>query len=296
MTEAQALPRDRLTLGAFGVSVLIGGSNFVAVRLSNRELDPLWGAGARFALAAVIFGVILVVLRLEIPRGRDVNGLVTYGLLAFGAAYGLLYWGMQEVPAGVAAVVMASGPLLTLLLATAHGMETVHVRALGGAVVALGGSALMFFQPGESQFGWLSLAAVCLAAVCAAESVVVAKRSASTHPVVMNFVGMGVGSCALLAVSAARGEQWALPQESPTIFAFVYMVAASVVMFVLVLMVVRRWTASASAYIFVLMPLVAVGLGAVLADESITRGTVLGGVVVLVGVYVGALSRNRTAD
>lgn len=124
MTKAPAPTRDRLTLGAFGGSVLVGGSNFVAVRLSNRELDPLWGAGARFALAAGIFGVILVVLRLQIPRGSNVNGLVVYGLLAFGAAYGLLYWGMQEVPAGVAAVVLAAGPLLTLLLARAHGMAS----------------------------------------------------------------------------------------------------------------------------------------------------------------------------
>lgn len=124
----------------------------------------------------------------------------------------------------------------------------------------------------------------------------VAKRRASTHPVVMNFVGMGVGSVALLAVSAVSGERWTPPRERTTILAFVYLVAASVVMFVLVLIVVRRWTASASAYIFVLMPVVAVGLGALLADEPITTSTVVGGVVVLAGVYIGALSRNRTAD
>lgn len=98
----------------------------------------------------------------------------------------------------------------------------------------------------------------------------------------MNFVGMGVGSVALLAVSAVSGERWTLPRERTTILAFVYLVAASVVMFVLVLIVVRRWTASASAYIFVLMP--------------VATSTVVGGVVVLAGVYIGALSRNRTAD
>ena len=31
-----------------GIPVVVGGSNFVAVRFSNRELDPLWGAGLRF--------------------------------------------------------------------------------------------------------------------------------------------------------------------------------------------------------------------------------------------------------
>ncbi len=52
---------DRLALGAFAGAVLSGGSNFVAVRFSNRELDPLWGAGLRFALAAAIFGVLSAV-------------------------------------------------------------------------------------------------------------------------------------------------------------------------------------------------------------------------------------------
>ncbi|MDQ1595041.1 MAG: hypothetical protein QOH40_1597, partial [Arthrobacter pascens] len=34
---------QRLTLAAFSVAVLLGGANFVAVRLSNQELAPFWG-------------------------------------------------------------------------------------------------------------------------------------------------------------------------------------------------------------------------------------------------------------
>ena len=59
------------------------------------------------------------------------------------------------------------------------------------------------------------------------------------------------------------------------------------------LVVVQRWTASATAYVFVLMPVVAVAAGALVADEQITLTTVLGGAVVAAGVYVGALARNR---
>src|SRR5688500_10150630 len=98
---------DRLALGAFAGAVVIGGSNFVAIRFSNRELDPLWGAGLRFALAAVVFGVLFAALRLPFPRGRALALILVYGLLAFAAAYGCLYWAMQEVTAGVAAVVLA---------------------------------------------------------------------------------------------------------------------------------------------------------------------------------------------
>jgi drug/metabolite transporter (DMT)-like permease len=54
---------------------------------------------------------------------------------------------------------------------------------------------------------------------------------------------------------------------------------------------VRRWTASATSYLFVLMPVVAVGMGALLLDEAITAATVVGGAIVCGGVYVGAARR-----
>jgi drug/metabolite transporter (DMT)-like permease len=67
-------------------------------------------------------------------------------------------------------------------------------------------------------------------------------------------------------------------------------VAATVGLFLCVLIVVQRWTASRTAYIFVLMPVVAVALGALVADEPITLTTLLGGAIVGAGVYLGALA------
>ena len=281
---------DRTALAAFAGAVLIGGTNFVGVRLSNRELDPLWGAALRFAVAAAAFGLICLVLRLRLPRGRTLGLVVAYGLLAFGGAYGLLYLAMQDVPAGVAAVVMAVGPLLTLLLAVAHRLEKFSVRAATGALVAVGGSVLAFLRPGQ-PIDWVSLLLLAGAALCAAESVVVSKLCGRQHPVVMNLVGMSVATVALLPISLVAGETWALPEQRTTQLAFVYLVAATVGLFVLVLVVVQRWTASATAYLFVLMPIVAALVGALVIDEPITATLAVGAAVVFLGVYVGALSR-----
>ena len=142
---------DRRALGVFAGAVVIGGSNFVAVRFSNRELDPLWGAFLRFALAAAVFAALAAVLRLPFPRRRVLGPAAVYGVLAFGGTYGCLYWALQDVPAGIGAVVMAVGPLLTLLLAVGHGLERLTVRALAGALVALGGTTLIFFSPAPAS-------------------------------------------------------------------------------------------------------------------------------------------------
>lgn len=283
---------DRLALAAFAAAVAIGGSNFVAIRFSNRELDPLWGAGLRFALAAVVFGGLFAGLRLPLPRGRDLALVAVYGLLSVGAAYGCLYWALRDVPAGIGAVVLAVGPLLTLLLAFAQGLERLSARALVGAVVALAGSVVIFAEPGGEGFGWGSFALLVLAALSASEAVVVSKRvSAAQHPVTINFVGVSVGAAVLLLVAWAGGDRLALPHEGEAQLALAYLVAATVAIFLLVLFVVRRWTASATSYLFVLMPVVAVGVGALLLDEAITAATVVGGAIVCGGVWVGAARR-----
>ena len=72
--------------------------------------------------------------------------------------------------------------------------------------------------------------------------------------------------------------------------AVAYLGAATVALFLFVLVVVQRWTASSTSYVFVLMPVVAVTLGALVADEQITATTILGGAIVFAGVYLGALA------
>jgi drug/metabolite transporter (DMT)-like permease len=287
---AEAAP-DRVALTAFAGAVVIGGTNFVGVRFSNRELDPLWGAGARFALAAAVFGALVALLRLPLPRGRALALVLAYGLVGFGAAYGFMYTALQDVPAGIAAVVLAIGPLLTLLLAVAHRMERLTTRAVAGAIVAFAGSAVMFAQPDSTDFGWVSFALLGLAALCASEAVVVSKLAGPLHPMAMNFVGMTAGAAVLLLSAVVAGESLALPRETDTQVAFVYLVAATVGLFLAVLVVVQRWTASATAYTFVLMPVVAIAVGALVAEEAITVTTVIGGAVVGAGVYVGAARR-----
>jgi drug/metabolite transporter (DMT)-like permease len=67
-----------------------------------------------------------------------------------------------------------------------------------------------------------------------------------------------------------------------------------VVVFLLYLVVLRYWAASRASYGFVIIPFVTVVLSASLDDEPVGVGLVLGGLLVLAGVYVGALRPART--
>lgn len=282
---------DALTLGAFGVAVTLGGANFLAVRFSNRELPPFWGAGLRFLLAALLFVVIALALRLRWPRGRQLVLTALYGSLSFAISYALLYWALVRVTAGVAVVVLAIVPLVTLLLAVAQGLERLRARGAIGALLALAGIAWMAIGPQQVALPLGALAAMLAAATCIGQSIILGKRLSANHPAMTNAVGMMAGSALLLGLSAAAGESWTFPRHAEAFWAVTYLVTlGSVGLFVLVLLVVRRWTASATSYMFVLFPVVTMALGAWVADEPVTAQAVSGAALVVVGVWFGALS------
>jgi drug/metabolite transporter (DMT)-like permease len=285
---------DGLTLAAFAGVVVVGGANFVAVKETVEELAPLYGAASRFGLAALVFLAILAVSRTQLPRGMALVGAAIYGALGFGAAYALMYIALVELTVGVAAVLMASVPVLTLALAALQRIEPLTLRGLAGGALCLVGIAVLSAHSlgGEVPFRYLLAALV--APVVVAESTIVVKRFPRTDPIATNAVGMLVGAGLLAVASLGAGEAWTLPQAGATWAASVWLVfAGSVGLFWLFLVVVKRWTASASTYALPLMPVVAVGLAAGLTGEAIELQEALGGVLVIVAVYVGAVSSGR---
>lgn len=285
---------DRVALASFVVMSVLAGGNAVAIRFSNRELDPLWGASMRFALAAALLLTAMAALRLAVPRGRALLGAVVYGALTFGAAFALAYHALVEIHAGFGQTLLALVPLATLLLAVAQRQERLRAAALGGALIALVGVAVMSQAPLRDSLPLLSLLAALGAALCFAEGAILVRWFPPVHPVTINAIGMTTGAVLLAVGSVLIGETISLPERAETWAAIGYLVAVgSVVVFVLYVVVLRYWAASRAAYEFVLIPVVTLALSAWLDDEPVGLGLVLGGLLVLAGVYVGAL---RTAE
>jgi drug/metabolite transporter (DMT)-like permease len=129
-----------------------------------------------------------------------------------------------------------------------------------------------------------------------AESNVIVKRFPKCHPTANNAIAMGVGSAILLALSLVAGELHTLPSAIQTWLAVGYVsLVGSVVVFSLFLFVIARWTASATSYVMLLMPLVTVVAAALLAGESVSPAFLVGGALVLAGVYGGAFAAPRVA-
>ena len=114
----------RLTLAAFVISTILGGGNAIAVRFSNVELPPFFGAAIRFAIASVLLFLFVFYRRLPLPKRRALMGVLIFGTLQLGINCALMYWSLLEVPAGMFQVILVLVPLLTFFFATIHRQET----------------------------------------------------------------------------------------------------------------------------------------------------------------------------
>jgi drug/metabolite transporter (DMT)-like permease len=286
---------ERIAIVSFIGAAVLAGANAVCIRFSNRELEPFWGAGLRFLLAAALLALVMLVMRLEVPRGRALWGAALYGLFQFGGSFGFAYYALIRIHAGLGQTLLALVPLATLLLAVAQRQERMRASALAGSVVAVGGVGVMSSASLSENVPLLSLLAILGSVLCFAEAAVLVRGLPPVHPVTMNVVGMVAGGALLLAISLLARESIELPHRRATLIAIGYLVVfGSGAVFVLGLVVLRYWQASRFAYLFVVIPPITLVLSSWLDDEPIGAGLLLGGLLIVAGVYVGALRPART--
>jgi drug/metabolite transporter (DMT)-like permease len=275
---------------------VITAVNPLAIRFSNRELAPFWGAGLRMLLMAALLGLVMRALRLELPRGRALRGALLYGALGYGCAVGLTYYGLVHVHAGLGQLMFALVPLATLLLAASQGQEHVHRRALAGAAGAIAGVAVLAQAHLDGSIPPLSLLALLGSVLCVAQAAVLVRRVPPVHVVTMNALGTFAAVFVLVPAALVAGEPIAAPREGPTWAALAFGVFGGSLLFVLYVYVLKRWAASRAAYLFVLAPFLTFVLSARLDDEPLGAGLVVGGAFVVAGVYVGALRQSPSTS
>jgi drug/metabolite transporter (DMT)-like permease len=274
----------------YAVLVLIWSSTWVAIKIGIEDVPPLLSAGVRFAIAG---GGLLVVARaLGRPLRTDVVLATVLGLLPFAAAYGLIYWGEQYVPSGLAAVLFGIMPLYTAgLAAVALADEPVRARLLAGIGVAVGGLALAFGESvalGHAKWAVLAAAACAIAPLASAiGNVAIKRRGQTVDPVALNGWAM-LGGGALLLVVSAPAEDWGSAAWSTQAVGSVAYLAAigSALPFVALTMLLRELPAVTVSYIPLLLPFGALAFGAALYDEQVTVLAVAGAALVAGGLVI----------
>jgi drug/metabolite transporter (DMT)-like permease len=283
----------------YAALVLIWSSTWVVIKIGLEDVPPLLGAGIRFAVAG---GGLLVAARvLGRSLRTDVVLAAILGTLPFAAAYGLIYWGEQYVPSGLAAVLFGVMPLYSATIASlALADEPLHPRLLAGIAVAIGGLALAFGESlalGDAEWALLAAIACALAPLASAVgNVAIKRRGAALDAVVLNGWAM-LGGGLLLLVASAPIEDWASATWTGQALGSIAYLAAigSALTFVTLTILLRELPAVTISYITLLLPFGALAFGAALYDERVTVAAVAGALLVACGLAVAQWPRRRAA-
>jgi drug/metabolite transporter (DMT)-like permease len=293
------VPRG-LVWTTYGALVLIWSSTWVAIKIGLEDVPPLLGAGIRFAIAGA--GLLALAKLLNRPLRTDLRLATVLGLLPFAAAYGLIYWGEQYVPSGLAAVLFGVMPLYSACLAAvALADEPLSTRLVAGIVVSIAGLAVAFGESlalGHAEWALLAATACALAPLASAVgNVAIKRRGQRLDPIALNGWAMLGGGALLLAVSAPA-ESWASATWSAQAVGSVAYLAAigSALPFVALTMLLRELPAVTVSSITLLLPFGALLFGAALYDERITVAAVSGAALVATGLAIAQWRRPLTAS
>ena len=286
---AAAAPPPWLVWTALGIVYVVWGSTYLAIRVMVETMPPLLSAGARFTVAGAAMIAVLA------ARGRSVRltkatlgGAALVGTLLMGAN-GVVSIAEQEVPSGLAALLVASVPLWVVLLRRGAG-ERVARASVGAVILGVAGVAILL-APGEGAEGatLIGLLAILGAAAGWALGSFLSPRVA-LPAVPLASVGwqMLLGGLVSMVVALGIGEGSRIDPEAfstRSLLSFGYLVVfGSWVAFTAYAWLLQNAPiAKVSTYAYV-NPVVAIALGALVLGEVITPLTVLAAGVIVVSV------------
>lgn len=245
---------------------------------------PLYGA----AIRALPAGLLLLLVRRALPRGSWWWKSLALGTLNMGAFFALVYFAAQTLPTSIASTIMATSPIMMMLIAWAAISESPRAAHLAGAGIGIGGVSLLLLNGATAVNFSGVLASIAAAMTMSSLGYVLTKKwSAETDVFSVTSWQLIAGGAVLLPIAlATEGPPPRL--DGPAIAGFGYVtVVATAVAFAAWFTGLRHLSAGTVGLIGLLNPITGVLLGAVIAGETLTAQQICGLVLVLFGILLG---------
>ncbi len=270
---------------ALATIYIVWGSTYLAIRVMVETVPPLLGAGARFAVAGAIF---LAILRLRkgadgirITRAQLLGAFVIGNLLCFGGN-GLVTVAEQDVPSGLAALIIGSVPLWVVLMRLREG-DRPGRGTLAGVIVGFIGLAVLVL-PGDRPDGaplWGVLLIVLAAVLWASGSFYSKRMTLPGDPLVSTAWQMLLAGGTMILAGLVAGEASEVhPSEFSTdsLLALAYLITfGSMLAYTAYTWLLGNAPISTVTTYAYVNPVIALALGAAILSEEITATVLAGG-------------------
>ena len=269
----------------------IFGSNFMMTKVAVQALPPMFVVSARLAIAACVLGAVMLIAGKRFPPlGKVWWFLLGSAFFGHTLPFSLISWGQETVDAGLAAILMATMPLLTLLLAHIFTRDEKPNRyTILGFALALIGIVVLFGFDKLASLADQSLRqyAIMLAAMSYGVNAVITKfltdlawQASSTAFMLLAFLT----SLPLLFVTTSVADlqaDWNV--WAAVLYTGLFPTALAAIM---IIFIVRLTSASFLSQINFMVPLFGVLFAIIFLGEKLPANAALALLIILIGVAI----------
>jgi len=280
---------------AYAVMCAIWGTTWLAIKVALTGFPPLGGAGIRFIIAGAFLYAVGAFARPTGPK-PPFKLVLVLAVTFFGANYALTYYAETHLASGLVAVLFGTMPFFIFGLSALMLRETITLQTVAGAVLALGGVATISLT-GEGG-ALIYVLATLLAAALSGFGVIYLKRYAQsdpfrTLPPAMLIAGFSMTVIGTFVTPIDLRSALTLPPVLATLY---LAILGSGVAFYLNHWLLQRLPAWIVGLDALVIPVIAVLIGALVAHEAFGTRELIGATLVVIGVWLALAQRDRSAE
>ena len=283
------------------LSTLFWGGNFALAGPVLADIPPLWAAALRFTLGTAVM-LALVAWRGEdliAPLRRHAKTYALLGAVGIGGFNLLFFFALQTTSAANGALIMATNPLVTTVLAALLLGETASRRQLAALPLALIGVVVVISGGDLQRLLHLQVARgdvlmIGADVTWAFYNILVRRYLPGGSAVTNTTLVMAAGMLLLLVVAMSSGEIVHIPSVKAGMSLAIMAVGGTVLAYLFWNMGIARLGAGRTSLFLNLVPVFAMLVGALLGTIP-TEIQVIGGLAVISAVSIAMLPSRRLA-
>ncbi len=286
--------------GNYALLIFLGmvwGSAFLFTKLALATIPPITLTAGRAWIGALMMVAVAAALRHSLPRGRRVwFMLLAMGITGSVLPLSLIAWGQLRINSGLAAILIGTVPLVTVVLAHfATHDDRLSWRKFAGVILGLGGLLVLIGPAALSGLGdslWRQIAV--FAGACSfALTILLARAVREVSPAVSSAVVLGFAGFVASGLGLAVEQSWRLTPTTTSLLAVlavgILSTGAGNFAFYRLSRTAPPSFVSLNNY---LIPAVALMWGALLLDEPFTLQTAGALALILGGVAIAGIRRS----
>jgi drug/metabolite transporter (DMT)-like permease len=270
----------------------IWGSSYLFIKVAVADVPPLTLVAGRLTLAAVILWAVMAASRQAMPRKRSLWGAYTVmGFFSGTLPYVLISWGEQYISSGLAALLQATMPIFTVLMAHfAIREERLTVASVLGVAVGFAGVAVLMLpdlRQGLHASLWGQAAIVVSSASYAGAAVYARLRLRGQSPMASTTGQLTMGAVLTLPLALIVDRPFDLSPSPQAWWAWLGLILlGTVIAYIIYYAIIERTSATFVSMVTYVIPVNGLLLGALVLDEALTVNVLVSAALILAGVVL----------